>query len=83
MPAGLAAFNSKQRAEPLVDEMPKNLEAMFRKQSTAWKNYENFPPYYRRMTARWVADAKKEETRLGRLQKLIELSARNERIKFM
>jgi hypothetical protein len=35
------------------------------------------------MTARWVADAKKEETRLGRLQKLIELSARNERIKFM
>ena len=82
-PAGLAAFNSKQRAKPLVDEIPKNLEAMFRKQSTAWKNYENFPPYYRRMTARWVADAKKEETRLGRLEKLIELSARNERIKFM
>jgi uncharacterized protein YdeI (YjbR/CyaY-like superfamily) len=82
-PAGLAAFNSKQRAEPLVDEIPKNLEAKFRKQSTAWKNYQNFPPYYRRMTARWVADAKKEETRLGRLQKLIELSARNERIKLM
>jgi uncharacterized protein YdeI (YjbR/CyaY-like superfamily) len=82
-PAGLAAFNSKERAEPLVDEMPKNLEARFRKQSIAWNNYENFPPYYRRMTARWVADAKKEETRLGRLQKLIELSARNERIKFM
>ena len=83
MPAGLAAFNSKQRAEPLVDEMPKNLEARFRKQSIAWNNYENFPPYYRRMTARWVADAKKEETRLGRLEKLIEFSARNERIKFM
>jgi uncharacterized protein YdeI (YjbR/CyaY-like superfamily) len=82
-PAGLAAFNSKQRAKPLVDEIPKNLEAVFRKQSTAWKNYENFPPYYRRMTARWVADAKKEETRLGRLQKLIELCARNERIKLM
>jgi uncharacterized protein YdeI (YjbR/CyaY-like superfamily) len=82
-PAGLAAFNSKERAEPLVDQMPKNLEAKFRKQSTAWNNYENFPPYYRRMTARWVADAKKEETRLGRLEKLIELSARNERIKLM
>lgn len=82
-PAGLAAFHSKQRREPLADEMPKNLEAKFRKQSTAWKNYENFPPYYRRMTARWVADAKKEETRLGRLEKLMEFSARNERIKFM
>jgi uncharacterized protein YdeI (YjbR/CyaY-like superfamily) len=63
--------------------MPKELEAKFRKQSTAWKNYESFPPYYRRMTAGWVASAKKEETRLGRLEKLIEFSARDERIKFM
>ena len=85
MPAGLAAFNSKHRRETpvLPTEMPKKLEAKFRKQSTAWKNYENFPPYYRRMTSGWVASAKKEEARLGRLEKLIEFSARNERIKFM
>jgi uncharacterized protein YdeI (YjbR/CyaY-like superfamily) len=83
--AGLATFNSEQRRETpvLPTEMPKKLEAKFRKQSTAWKNYENFPPYYRRMTAGWVASAKKEETRHGRLDKLIEFSARNERIKFM
>jgi uncharacterized protein YdeI (YjbR/CyaY-like superfamily) len=85
MPAGLAAFNSKQRRETpvLPSEMPKELEAKFRKQSGAWKNFENFPPYYRRMTAGWVASAKKEETRISRLEKLIEFSARNERIKFM
>jgi uncharacterized protein YdeI (YjbR/CyaY-like superfamily) len=84
-PAGLAAFNSEQRRETAVlpSEMQKELEAKFRKQSAAWKNYEKFPPYYRRMTAGWVASAKKEETRLGRLEKLIEFSARNERIKFM
>jgi uncharacterized protein YdeI (YjbR/CyaY-like superfamily) len=84
-PAGLAAFNSDQRRETpvLPTQMPKDLEARFRKQSTAWKNYENFPPYYRRMTSGWVASAKKEETRLSRLEKLIEFSARNERIKFM
>jgi uncharacterized protein YdeI (YjbR/CyaY-like superfamily) len=85
MPAGLAAFNSDKRRETpvLPNEMPKELEAKFRKQATAWKNFQNFPPYYRRMTSGWVASAKKEETRLGRLEKLIEFSERNERIKFM
>lgn len=85
MPSGLAAFQSDKRRETQVlpTEMPKELEAKFRKQSVAWKNFENFPPYYRRMTAGWVASAKKEETRLARLDKLIESSARNERIKFM
>jgi len=85
MPAGLAAFKSEQRRETpvLPTQMPKELEARFRKQLTAWKNYEKFPPYYRKMTAGWVASAKKEETRHARLDKLIEFSARNERIKFM
>ncbi|MGH9865041.1 MAG: YdeI/OmpD-associated family protein [Candidatus Acidiferrales bacterium] len=83
--AGLAAFRSEKRRDTPVmpTEMPKELEAKFRKQSAAWKNFENFPPYYRRMTSGWVASAKKEETRLARLSKLIEFSARNERIKYM
>ena len=55
----------------------------FRKQRAAWANYEKFPPGYRRITAGWVASAKKEETRAKRLEKLIEYSARNERIGFM
>jgi uncharacterized protein YdeI (YjbR/CyaY-like superfamily) len=37
-------------------------------------NYEKFPQRYRRVTAGWVASAKK---------KLIEFSARNQRITFM
>ena len=84
-PAGLAAFQSKLRRETpvLPTEMPNELEARFRKQAAAWKNYQNFPPYYRRITAGWVATAKKEETRMRRLEKLIEVSARNERINFM
>ena len=85
MPAGLAAFNSEQRRETpvLPSVMPKELEAKFRKRPAAWKNFEKFPPYYRRMMTGWVASAKKEETRLSRLEKLIEFSARNERIKLM
>ncbi|HKV29072.1 MAG TPA: YdeI/OmpD-associated family protein [Candidatus Acidoferrales bacterium] len=83
--AGLTAFHSDQRHDTPVmpAEMPGELEAKFRKHSTAWRNFKNFPPYYRRMTSGWVASAKKEATRLARLSKLIEFSARNKRIKYM
>lgn len=85
MPAGLAAYQSPGRREvaPLPVELPKVLEEKFQKQRGAWENYARFPPGYRRVTAGWVASAKKEETRLQRLGKLIEFSARNERIEFM
>ncbi len=83
--AGLEAYNSENRREvaPMPTEMPKDLADRFRKQRAAWANYEKFPPGYRRMTAGWVASAKKEKTRIKRLEKLTEFSARNERIEFM
>ncbi len=83
--AGLKAYNSGcQRVVGATPaELPKSLEEKFRKQRAAWSNYEKFPPGYRRMTAGWVASAKKEETQTKRLEKLIEYSARNERIEFM
>jgi uncharacterized protein YdeI (YjbR/CyaY-like superfamily) len=85
MQAGLKAYNAEDRreTEPLPTEMPKVLEEKFRKQRAAWANYQKFPPGYRRLTAGWVASAKKEETQIKRLEKLIELSARNDRIEFM
>lgn len=84
MPAGIRAYSAGNRREvPPIPELPKALEAKFRKQRTAWANYEKFPPGYRRITAGWVASAKKEETQNRRLEKLIEFSARGERIEFM
>jgi uncharacterized protein YdeI (YjbR/CyaY-like superfamily) len=85
MPTGLKAYHSSDRREvaPMPTEMKKALEEKFHKQRAAWANYEKFPPGYRRMTAGWVASAKKEETQIKRLEKLIEYSARNERIEFM
>ncbi|HUJ93808.1 MAG TPA: YdeI/OmpD-associated family protein [Terriglobales bacterium] len=80
---GLAVFHPANEAAPHPTEMPKELEALFEKQKQAWANFQNFPPYYRRMTIAWVSTAKKEETRQKRLQQLIKFSARNERIKFM
>jgi uncharacterized protein YdeI (YjbR/CyaY-like superfamily) len=83
--AGLACFNSASRVPtpPLPARMPEELEARFRKQSAAWENFQSFPPHYRRLTTGWVASAKQAETRLERLRKLMDFSARNERISFM
>ncbi|MGA2878073.1 MAG: YdeI/OmpD-associated family protein [Bryobacteraceae bacterium] len=85
MPAGLKAYQAGDRREvpPMPTELPKVLEDQFRKQRVAWSNYEKFPPGYRRLTIGWVASAKKEETQRKRLEKLIDHSARNERITFM
>jgi uncharacterized protein YdeI (YjbR/CyaY-like superfamily) len=84
-PAGLKVYHAAGRREvaPMPAELPRQLEGAFRKQRAAWANYQKFPPGYRRLTAGWVASAKKEETRLKRLEKLIEHSARNLRIEFM
>jgi uncharacterized protein YdeI (YjbR/CyaY-like superfamily) len=83
--AGLASFSSAHRLQTpsMPARMPKELEAHFKKQSVAWENFKTFPPHYRRLTTAWVASAKKNETRLKRLQKLIDFSARKERIQFM
>jgi uncharacterized protein YdeI (YjbR/CyaY-like superfamily) len=85
MPAGLDAYNSAGRRDvpPMPVALPKRLEEKFRQQGAAWANYQKFPPGYRRLTAGWVASAKKEETQVKRLEKLIEFSARGERIEFM
>jgi uncharacterized protein YdeI (YjbR/CyaY-like superfamily) len=84
-PAGLKAYNSDHRREvaPLPTALPQALEEKFRQQRAAWANYQKFPPGYRRMTAGWVVSAKKEETQIKRLEKLMEYSGRNERIEFM
>jgi uncharacterized protein YdeI (YjbR/CyaY-like superfamily) len=81
--AGLVVFDPSRKTEAQPSELPDDLERKFRARAGAWKNFQQFPPYYRRMTAGWVGSAKKEETRRKRLEKLMEFSGRNQRIKFM
>jgi uncharacterized protein YdeI (YjbR/CyaY-like superfamily) len=82
---GLKAFDghSVRKIPPLPTQLPRNLELQFEKQTAAWENFHQFPPFYRRMTIGWVASAKKDETKLKRLNQLIQFSARNERIQYM
>jgi uncharacterized protein YdeI (YjbR/CyaY-like superfamily) len=81
--AGLAVFNPARKTAAQPTQLTEDLKREFRKHKDAWKNFQDFPPYYRRMTIAWVASAKKEETRLRRLRQLVEWSDQDRRIKFM
>ena len=81
--AGLKVFDPGNQTPALPTKLPGPLEEQFRKQTTAWENFQRFTPSYQRMTIGWVASAKQEETQLRRLRQLIAESAENRRIKFM
>ena len=87
-PAGLRAFEARDpdrsqiysfeqgaEARKLSPEYQKQLEA----NKKAWAFFQAQPPYYRGVCAYWVMSAKKAETRLKRLAKLIEVSAKGQR----
>ena len=83
--AGKAAFagHEERVAVKLPTALPEDLARRFRKSKQAWNNFKRFPPGYRRYAIGWVASAKREETRRKRLDRLIETSARNERLEFI
>ncbi|MGN6184064.1 MAG: YdeI/OmpD-associated family protein [Thermoanaerobaculia bacterium] len=72
-----ANYSYEQRREGL----PADLEKEFRRHAKAWKFFIAQPPGYQRTLAFWVSSAKREETRLSRLAKLIEFSDRGERMR--
>jgi uncharacterized protein YdeI (YjbR/CyaY-like superfamily) len=87
-PAGLKAFAARkeyrsgiysyeQRPAELVEPY---LSKLKRNQS-AWKFFQAQPPSYRKMMTWFILSAKQEETRLARLRKLIEASAKRERLR--
>jgi uncharacterized protein YdeI (YjbR/CyaY-like superfamily) len=51
-----------------------------RKNQKAWEFVQAQPPSYRKTIGWWVVSAKQEETRLKRLRRLIEESARRRRL---
>jgi len=61
-------------------ELSREYEKEFRKHNGAWEYFQTYPPYLKKQVSYWVMSAKKEETRLSRLRRLIESSAKGERI---
>jgi len=86
--AGLAAFAKRtddksriyfyeqRHTASLAPEHQKKLEG----NRKAWAFFQAQPPGYQRLMAFWVVSAKKEETRVKRLQRLIDESTKGRRI---
>jgi uncharacterized protein YdeI (YjbR/CyaY-like superfamily) len=89
MPRGLEAFARRQENrsgiysyEQRSPELPDPYRRLFKKNKVAWKFFEAQRPSYRKAANWWVLSAKKEETRLKRLDKLIDYSALEQTIQF-
>jgi uncharacterized protein YdeI (YjbR/CyaY-like superfamily) len=88
-PPGLAAFDGRnpERAGYSFEERPSaldpDLEARFRENSKAWEFFQAQPPGYRRVAIWYVVSAKKDETRLRRLERLIADSENGVRLPMM
>jgi uncharacterized protein YdeI (YjbR/CyaY-like superfamily) len=80
--AGLAAFKQRDEARSVVysyersqAELGEQYTRKLRANSRAWRYFQAQPPGYRKTAAWWIISAKREETRLRRLQILIDHSA--------
>jgi uncharacterized protein YdeI (YjbR/CyaY-like superfamily) len=87
-PAGLAAFARRDEARSAVYSyenrhlaaLDSEGDATFRANSEAWEFFVNQPPSYRQTSIYWVMNAKRDDTRTKRLEKLIDASAHRRRI---
>jgi uncharacterized protein YdeI (YjbR/CyaY-like superfamily) len=86
-PPGLKAFAARQEYrsgiytyEQRSPEMPAQYASKLKKNLAAWKFFQSQLPGYRKAMNWYILSAKKEETRLKRLDNLIKYSAQGVRI---
>jgi len=86
-PAGQKAFTARKENrsgiysyEQRSAELVKPYAGKLQRNKAALKFFESQPPSYRKAANWWVLSAKKEETRLKRLDQLIKLSAAGQTI---
>jgi uncharacterized protein YdeI (YjbR/CyaY-like superfamily) len=86
-PGGLKAFQARKENKSGIysyeqrrAELPAHYDEKLRQNKPAWDFFYAQPASYRKVAFWWVVSAKKEETRLKRLEKLIEESAQGRRL---
>jgi uncharacterized protein YdeI (YjbR/CyaY-like superfamily) len=89
MPRGIEAFAARKENrsgiysyEQRSPELPDPYRRLLKKNKAAWNFFEAQTPSYRKTANWWVLSAKKEETRLKRLNKLIDYLALGQTIPF-
>jgi len=65
---------------PRPESTPEYLVAGLRRVPKAWKNFEGLPPSHKRQYVAWIDSAKKEETKLRRLEEAIRMLQAGERL---
>ena len=87
--AGIAIFEKRKESNSKIyayENKPKQLseaiEKMFMKDKAAWNFFKAQPPFYKKMIAYWIMSAKQEKTRIRRLEKAIQLSREEKRLKW-
>jgi uncharacterized protein YdeI (YjbR/CyaY-like superfamily) len=85
--AGLAAYglrkDEKSKVYSYENEQGKlraDMQKLFKANKAAWKFFTAHAPSYQRLMVHHVMSAKKEETRLNRLKKLVAASAEGKRV---
>lgn len=84
-PSGLAVYEETVLKPELIYELksettislPDDLLEALKRNSVAYTNFNNFPPSSQRLYLLWLNDAKKEETRTGRIVKIVARSEKN------
>jgi uncharacterized protein YdeI (YjbR/CyaY-like superfamily) len=70
-------YSSKNKPEVLSDEYC----TLFKSNAIAWEFFSKQAPSYKRFIIDWIMNAKQEKTRVSRLEKTIEISAQEQRMK--
>lgn len=83
-PAGLAAFEARRENrsgiysyEQRSEQLPEPYAEKLRQNKAAWDFFQAQPASYRKAISWWIVSAKKEETRLRRLEQLVSDSSQN------
>jgi uncharacterized protein YdeI (YjbR/CyaY-like superfamily) len=86
-PAGLKAHEARRpnkvgiyAYEQRSPELDEPYRSLLRRNKAAWEFFEAQPPSYRKVMGWYIHSAKKEETRLARVEKLEAASARGKRL---
>lgn len=69
------AWESLEKVEQ--EQMPDDFGKALKKDKTALKNYNAFPPSARKLILHWIFSAKRPETRQQRIAQTVELAAQN------
>ena len=86
-PAGVKAYEARRdyrsgiyAYEQRSVDLAEPYNRMLKQNKTAWNFFQKQPAYYRKTISWWIISAKKKETRLKRLEKLIAYSSKEQRL---